>query len=93
MDQIAGVGGELAADFIAHKTDQIAAAFLDSSRRAITNSGVLAIVPSLAINGTTQVIYIAQTCIRCSARPVVSSVNSRAAYCLAHWERLWVRGA
>lgn len=93
MDQIAGVAGRLGAEFIASKLpheDEIAAAFLASRARAITNAGALNIVPSLA-GGMPRAVYVAQSCIRCSSRPVVSSVGSQAAYCLAHWDRLWVR--
>ena len=104
MDRIANVAANVGAEFIDRKLAQAGvspataaaseaavAAFLASSARAITNAGALNIVPSLAINGTTQVFYVAPSCIRCSARPVVSSVGSRAAYCWEHWERLWCR--
>jgi hypothetical protein len=89
MDRLAGAAGRVGAELIAHKSDLLAAAFIASSARAITNAGVLNIVPSLASNGATQVFYVAPSCIRCSARPAVSSVGSRAAYCFEHWKRLW----
>lgn len=89
LDNVAGTAGRVGAELIASKMDQAAAAFLASRARAITNAGVLNIVPSLVTNGPARAVYVAQTCIRCSARPVVSSVGSRAAYCWAHWERLW----
>lgn len=79
-ERAATAAAELGGDFIAHKSDEQARAFLASTARAITNAGALNIMPAYGM------------CIRCSARPVVSSVNSRAAYCEQHWARLWQDG-
>jgi hypothetical protein len=91
IDRIAVTGLEIGAELIEQKfRDQMAAQFLASSARAITNAGVLNIIPSLATNGETRVVYIEHTCIRCSSKPIVSSVGSRASYCEIHWARLWL---
>jgi len=94
--------GTIGAKLIESKLDQHARDFLQSRNRALHNAAVLH-ASTVGGNGplyvlprftgaTTGFVYVPPMCIRCSGRPVVSSVGSRAAYCEQHWLELWNAG-
>jgi len=101
MKRAAELALDGAAELIESKLDQSAGAFLNSRNRALRNAAVLAAssgsngplyVMGRYSGGTTGLVYVPPMCVRCSARPIVSSVRSRAAYCEQHWLELWNAG-
>jgi len=100
--------GTIGVKLIESKLDQHASEFLQSRERVLHNAAALYastaahyastvdIRPVYMLprytGATTGLVHFPPMCIRCSARPVVSSVGSRAAYCEQHWLELWNAG-
>lgn len=103
MKRTAELALDGAAAFIESKLDQSAGAFLNSRNKALRNAAVLDastsgsngpifVISGYNTGGTAGLVYVPPMCVRCSARPIVSSVRSRAAYCEQHWLELWNAG-
>lgn len=98
----ASLAGAIGAELIGAKLDQSAGNFIKSRDRVLRNAAVLdastagsngpLYVVGRDSGGTTGLVYVPPMCVRCSARPIVSSVRSRAAYCEHHWLELWNAG-